>query len=112
MVEPEKAFGYLKRGFSQQLGSVIGAMQLLADAFPPDELNAKGYDFYCSFRPEVENGRAGWGERSGMDLKTILNLRPVVEEPKLEEEEEEDVKREEDVKDEEFDVDEKVKVED
>jgi len=43
IVEPAKAFGYLQRSFRQQMGSVMGAMRLLAESFPPKELNDKGY---------------------------------------------------------------------
>lgn len=59
MVQPDRAYGYLQRSFRQQLGSVIGmldrlwalrtsananvgAMRLLAESFPPKELNEKG----------------------------------------------------------------------
>lgn len=52
-------------------------MRILADAFSLDDLNTKGYGFYCDFRPDVSNGVSGWGAKGTVLLKTILDLRPV-----------------------------------
>ena len=52
-VEPEKVRGYLKRAFKDNLGAVQAAMQQLANAYSPEEIGKKGYDFYVDFRRVV-----------------------------------------------------------
>lgn len=81
--EPHSAFNYIKKAFAQQMGATIGAMRLLAESFPPAELNGKGFGLYCAFRPEV----GGWGEKAEMRLETILRLRREISHGVKEEEE-------------------------
>ncbi|KAM0751778.1 hypothetical protein T439DRAFT_324970 [Meredithblackwellia eburnea MCA 4105] len=75
IAEPSTAFGYLQRAFRQQLGAVIGALRVLADSYEPSKLNEIGYALYCEFRPEAVSGAKGWGQKSEMLLKTILDQR-------------------------------------
>jgi hypothetical protein len=49
----------------------MGSLRLLADSFPPSELNKKGFSLYAEFRPEVN----GWGKKGTLHLKNILQLR-------------------------------------
>ena len=46
-------------------------MRLLAESFPVNELNEKGYGLYLEFRPDSE----GWGKKAEVKLTTILDLR-------------------------------------
>lgn len=46
-------------------------MRLLSLSYSPEDLNEKGYQLYIEFRPEG----SGWGEKTEMLCKTILNLR-------------------------------------
>jgi len=71
-VEPEVAFGYMQRSFRQTIGSVIGGMRLLAEAFSPDELNREGFALYTQFRP---NSGGEWGQRGEMRMSRIIALR-------------------------------------
>ncbi|GAA5955585.1 hypothetical protein JCM3765_006822 [Sporobolomyces pararoseus] len=71
VAEPSKSFAYIQSAFRQQMGSVIGAMRLLANSFEPNELNQKGYGLYLEFRPESD----GWGKKAEMKMSTILDLR-------------------------------------
>jgi len=71
-VEPEVAFGYMRKSFRHTIGSVIGGMRLLAEAFSPDELNKEGFALYTDFRP---NSGGEWGQRGEMRMSTILALR-------------------------------------
>ncbi|GAA5983283.1 hypothetical protein JCM5350_005867 [Sporobolomyces pararoseus] len=71
VAEPSKSFAYIRSAFRQQMGSVIGAMRLLANSFEPNELNQKGYGLYLEFRPESD----GWGKNAEMKMSTILDLR-------------------------------------
>lgn len=71
IVKPQTAFAYHKRAFRQQLGAVVGSLRLLAESYPPDELNEKGYGMYLNFRPETD----GWGQKAEMKMSEVLNLR-------------------------------------
>ena len=50
---------------------VMGAMRLLAESYPSEELNDKAWGLYAQFRPPAE----GWGKKAEMNCATILNLR-------------------------------------
>jgi hypothetical protein len=50
-------------------------MRLLAESHEPEELNQKGFSFYCDFRPDIEPGKSGWGKRGKVPCEVILNLR-------------------------------------
>ncbi|BGP13238.1 hypothetical protein JCM10213_004991 [Rhodosporidiobolus nylandii] len=77
VVDPARAFAYMRTGFRQQLGAVIGSMRLLANSFSPTELNNKGYGLYLDFRPTVE----GWGKKGDLKMSTILALRRFLTHP-------------------------------
>lgn len=65
-------------------------MRLLAESYPPEELNLKGYGMYLDFRPE--NDGHEWGKKSEMKMKTILDCRkPVEPEPEEDEVDEEEI---------------------
>ncbi|KAG8885860.1 hypothetical protein FRB97_009022 [Tulasnella sp. 331] len=72
-VDPNSPYGYIHRSFRQTLPWVIGSMRLLANSFEDAaELNRRGYDLYCDFRPE----NPGWGKKAEMRMESILKLRP------------------------------------
>ena len=50
-------------------------MKLLAESHEPEELNLKGFAFYCDFRPDIEPGKNGWGKRGKVMCEVILSLR-------------------------------------
>ena len=50
-------------------------MRLLAGSYKPEELSRKGFSLYCGFRPEIEPGKSGWGERGKVPCEVILKLR-------------------------------------
>ncbi|KAG2141774.1 uncharacterized protein EDB93DRAFT_1159052 [Suillus bovinus] len=68
---PSTAFSYISRAFRQTTSHVIGALRLLAESFPPSELNDKGFGLYVEFRPDVD----GWGKRGEVRCEKILSLR-------------------------------------
>ncbi len=49
-VSPGTVRGYLKRAFKDNLAAVQAAMQQLANAYSPEAIGKKGYDFYVDFR--------------------------------------------------------------
>ncbi|KAG1783256.1 hypothetical protein EV702DRAFT_1176445 [Suillus placidus] len=68
---PSTAFSYISRAFRQTTPYIIGALRLLAESFPPPELNSKGFGLYAEFRPNVD----GWGKRGEVRCEQILSLR-------------------------------------
>jgi len=68
---PSTAYSYISRAFRQTTPYVIGALRLLAESFPPPELNEKGFALYAEFRPDVD----GWGKRGEVRCEQILSLR-------------------------------------
>lgn len=72
-VPPTSAFSYVTRALRQTTPNIVGALRLLAESFPPKELNEKGFSLYADFRPQSE----GWGQRGEVRCSTILGLRKV-----------------------------------
>lgn len=68
---PSVAFSYISRAFRQTTPYIIGALRLLAESFPPQELNKVGFSLYAEFRPTVD----GWGKRGEVRCEHILSLR-------------------------------------
>ena len=66
----------MEKAFGAHLPAVRRAMEALADALPPEELNRTGFRLYERLRPEVPAGAAGWGKKGSLDLKLIENARP------------------------------------
>ncbi|CBQ73037.1 conserved hypothetical protein [Sporisorium reilianum SRZ2] len=91
VVQPDKAFNYMRRSMAQTLSSVVGALTLLADSFmepPPasavaretaeeaehgaEYLNSRGYDLYAEFRPSTSGE---WGKKGRLWYDKVLALR-------------------------------------
>ena len=70
-VPPTSAFSYITKALRQTAPNIVGALRLLAESFPPKELNEKGFSLYADFRPQSE----GWGQRGEVRCSTILGLR-------------------------------------
>lgn len=68
---PSTAFSYISRAFRQTTPYIIGALRLLAESYPPNELNKVGFSLYADFRPTVD----GWGKRGEVRCECILSLR-------------------------------------
>jgi len=68
---PSTAFSYISRSFRQTTPHVVGALRLLAESYPPQELNKIGFSLYADFRPTVD----GWGKRGEVRCEHILSLR-------------------------------------
>ena len=65
------ARAYVERAFGEHLPAVRQAMERLAAALPPDELNRVGFHLYERFRPEVPDGARGWGAKGVLDLAKV-----------------------------------------
>jgi hypothetical protein len=73
-IEPGKVQRYLEGKFGERLEDVRAAMTELADAYGPDGLMEESYPLYEAFRPEIERGRRGWGQKGNLDLDLIRSL--------------------------------------
>src|SRR5690349_1791701 len=65
---------YLKQKFKDDLDETRAAMEKLAKAYTPKQLESKAYDLYEKFRPEIPEGTKGWGAKGELDLDYIRSL--------------------------------------
>ena len=73
-IHAESVEKYLKGKFKDDLGEARAAMQRLAEAHPPRELEGRAFGLYEKFRPKVPEGAQGWGAMGELDLDYILSL--------------------------------------
>jgi hypothetical protein len=73
-ITPESVTRYLESKFGDNLAAVRSAMEVLARAFEPQQLEVKAYSLYERFRPEIPEGRRGWGAQGKLDLDHIRSL--------------------------------------
>ena len=73
-ITPESVTRYLEGKFGENLGAVRAAMEELAQAFQPQQLEAKAYSLYEKFRPEIPEGKRGWGAQGTLDLDRVRSL--------------------------------------
>ena len=73
-IQPEKVQRYLKQRFGEQLAEVQAAMEALARAYPADQLAKRAYALYEKFRPDIPEGKRGWGAKGDLDLDLIRSL--------------------------------------
>jgi hypothetical protein len=65
---------YLEKKFGDDLDEARAAMKKLAKAYTPKQLESKAYDLYEKFRPEIPEGKRGWGAKGDLDLDYIRSL--------------------------------------
>jgi hypothetical protein len=65
---------YLKQRFGEDYEAARAAMEKLAKAYTPKQLEKKAYDLYEKFRPEIPEGKKGWGAKGELDLEYIRSL--------------------------------------
>ena len=73
-IDAESVQKYLKQKFGEELDEARGAMEKLAKAYTPKQLEGKAYDLYEKFRPEIPEGKKGWGAKGELDLDYIQSL--------------------------------------
>lgn len=73
-IDAESVETYLKQKFGEVLEETRAAMQKLAKSYTPKQLEDKAYDLYEKFRPEIPEGKKGWGAKGDLDLDTIGSL--------------------------------------
>jgi len=65
---------YLKQKFGEDLDEARSAMEKLAKAYTPKQLEGEAYSLYEKFRPEIPEGKKGWGAKGDLDLDYIISL--------------------------------------
>ena len=73
-IHAESVESYLEQKFGEELDEVRAAMEKLAKAYTPKQLESKAYDLYEKFRPEIPEGKKGWGAKGELDLDYIRSL--------------------------------------
>ena len=73
-IHAESVETYLEQKFGEDLEDARKAMEKLAKAFTPKQLKSKAYDLYEKFRPEIPEGKKGWGAKGELDLDYIRSL--------------------------------------
>jgi hypothetical protein len=74
-IEPDSVQRYLEQKFKDDLDEAREAMEELAKSYTPKQLENKAYDLYEKFRPEIPEGKKGWGARGELDLDYIRSLK-------------------------------------
>jgi hypothetical protein len=69
---PIKAF--LSKTFAHNWELARSAMEMLADAYEAEELGAECYNLYVRFRPNIQDGVKGWGQKGLLDLSFISGM--------------------------------------
>jgi hypothetical protein len=73
-IDPASVQRYLEGKFGEGLRSVREAMTTLAASREPEQLEYEAYPLYERFRPAIEPGRRGWGQKGTLDLELIRSL--------------------------------------
>ena len=73
-IHAESVQTYLEQKFKEDLDDARKAMEKLAKAYTPKQLESKAYGLYEKFRPEIPEGKKGWGAKGELDLEYIRSL--------------------------------------
>jgi hypothetical protein len=73
-IHAESVQTYLEQKFKEDLDQARKAMKKLAKAYTPKQLESKAYSLYEKFRPEIPEGKKGWGAKGELDLDYIRSL--------------------------------------
>ncbi len=73
-INPESVERYLEKKFGYGLAEAREALETLARAFPPQELEQRAYRLYEQFRPQIPEGTSGWGAAGELNLERIRKL--------------------------------------
>lgn len=73
-IDPEGVESYLEGRFGDRLEESRKALEQLARSYTPRELESRAYDLYEKFRPEIPEGKKGWGAKGQLDLDYVRSL--------------------------------------
>jgi hypothetical protein len=73
-IDPESVTTYLARAFGDALEPVKEAMEQLADSYGDADIESVAFALYEKFRPKIESGQRGWGQKGTLDLVLIRRM--------------------------------------
>lgn len=73
-IDPEGVESYLEGRFGDRLHESRQALEQLAKSYTPRELESRAYDLYEKFRPDIPEGKKGWGAKGQLDLDYVRSL--------------------------------------
>lgn len=73
-IDPRQVEAYLQKAFGEGLEAVRQAMDELAASLSEEDLRARAYALYTEFRPTIEAGKRGWGQKGELRLDTLRKL--------------------------------------
>ena len=73
-IDAESVQKYLKQKFGDDLEDARAAMEVLAKAYKPKQLETEAYSLYEKFRPKIPEGTKGWGAKGDLDLGYVRSL--------------------------------------
>lgn len=73
-IQPEAVRTYLEKKFGEHLAETRAAMEALAKSLTPAELETRGFGLYEKFRPQIPEGKKGWGAKGELNLEVIRRL--------------------------------------
>lgn len=73
-IDPASVKTYLEGKLGDSYPTVKAAMEALAGSYEPQDLEHAAYGLYERFRPEVPEGKRGWGQKGRLDLGLIGEL--------------------------------------
>jgi len=73
-IKPDSVERYLEKKFGEGLADARAALESLAQAYPPQELERRAFALYEQFRPGVPEGVQGWGAAGELNLERIRGL--------------------------------------
>lgn len=74
VIQPEPVQTYLQKKFGEHLPAARAAMEQLAQSLTPAQLEVRAFSLYEKFRPQVPEGKKGWGAKGELDLDLIRRL--------------------------------------
>jgi hypothetical protein len=74
-VEPRAVQTYLEKKFGESLPEARSALESLAKSYSPAQLETQAFSLYEKFRPQIPEGKQGWGAKGELDLDRIRSLR-------------------------------------
>lgn len=74
-IEPRTVQTYLEKKFGESLPEARSALEYLAAALSPAQLETQAFSLYEKFRPQIPEGKPGWGAKGELDLDRIRSLR-------------------------------------
>ena len=74
-IEPRSVQTYLEKKFGESLPEARAALEYLAETLSPAQLETQAFSLYEKFRPQIPEGKQGWGAKGELDLDRIRSLR-------------------------------------